>query len=155
MALELGAESREIRSSSQVIVGHIRGKFEAKGEKMKMYLSKVQHMQSSFQKFCIMKIPREDNEKADHLARMASAENVEIEEGREPIWNQTHSSIFNHASKLVVIEEVSYWRKEIIDYLEKGSLPPKKWPAVQLRMKAGRFTMVNGRSIRGASHYPS
>ena len=48
MALELGAESVEIRSDSQVIVGHIRGKFEAKGEKMKMYLSKVQHMQSSF-----------------------------------------------------------------------------------------------------------
>ena len=41
MALELGAESVEIRSNSQVIVGHIRGEFEAKGEKMKIYLSKV------------------------------------------------------------------------------------------------------------------
>ena len=44
MALELRAKSVEIRSDSQVIVGHIRGEFEAKGEKMKMYLSKVQHM---------------------------------------------------------------------------------------------------------------
>jgi ribonuclease HI len=68
MALELGAESVESRSDSQVIVGHIRGEFEAKGEKMKMYLSKVHNMLSSFQKFCSTKIPREDNEKVDRLA---------------------------------------------------------------------------------------
>jgi hypothetical protein len=33
---------------------------------MKKYLAKVQGMQISFQKFSIMKIPREDNKKADH-----------------------------------------------------------------------------------------
>jgi ribonuclease HI len=58
----------EVQSDSQVIVGHIRGEFEAKWEKMKRYLTKVQDMQSSLQKFCIMKIPKEDNEKADCLA---------------------------------------------------------------------------------------
>jgi ribonuclease HI len=68
LALELGVESVENRSDSQVIVGHIRGEFEAKWEKMKIYLSKIQHMQSFFQKFCITKIPREENEKADRLA---------------------------------------------------------------------------------------
>jgi ribonuclease HI len=73
LALDLGAESVEVRSDSQVIVGHIRGEFEAKGERMKKYLAKVQGMQTSFQKFSITKIPREDNEKADHLARMASS----------------------------------------------------------------------------------
>jgi ribonuclease HI len=33
MALELGAVSVKVWSDSQVIVGHIRGEFEAKGEK--------------------------------------------------------------------------------------------------------------------------
>jgi ribonuclease HI len=41
---------------------------------MKKYLAKVQGMHTFFQKFNITKIPRKDNEKADHLARMASAE---------------------------------------------------------------------------------
>ena len=41
MTLELGAKFVEIRSDSQVIVSHIRREFEAKEEKMKMYLSKV------------------------------------------------------------------------------------------------------------------
>jgi ribonuclease HI len=89
MTLELRAKFVKIQSDSQVIVGHIRGEFEAKGEKMKRYLSKVQDMQASFQKFYITKIPREDNKKADRLARMASAENTKIEEGRAPIRSLT------------------------------------------------------------------
>jgi ribonuclease HI len=97
MALELGAESVEVQSDSQVIVDHIRGEFEAKREKMKRYLTKVQDMQSSFQKFCIMKILREDNEKVDRLARMASIENTKIKEGREPLRSLTHSSISDQA----------------------------------------------------------
>jgi hypothetical protein len=116
-------------------VGHIRGEFKAKGEKMKKYLAKVQGMQTSFKKFCIKKIPREDNEKADHLARMASAENAESEENEVSIRSLRHSSIF---------EEASDWRKEIINYLQNGALPSEKKSAIQLRMKAGRFTMVNG-----------
>jgi ribonuclease HI len=47
-ALKLGAKSMEVQRDSQVIVGHIRGEFEAKEERMKMYLSKLHNMQSSF-----------------------------------------------------------------------------------------------------------
>jgi ribonuclease HI len=56
LALELGAKSIEVRSDSQVIVGHVRGEFEEKGERMRKYLAKVQSMKASFQKFSITKI---------------------------------------------------------------------------------------------------
>jgi hypothetical protein len=143
LALELGAKSVEIQSDSQVIVGHIRGEFEAKGERMRKYLAKVQTMKASFQKFGITKISREDNEKADYLARIASFENTEIEENRESIRSIRHSSISDEASAVTSVEEVSDWRKEIIDYLQNGTIPSEKRSAIQLRMKAGRFTMVN------------
>ena len=45
---------------------------------------------------------------------------------------------------MAMIEEVSDWRREIIEYLENGILRLKKKSTVQLRMKARRFTMVNG-----------
>jgi ribonuclease HI len=111
LALELGAEFVEVRSDSQVIVGHIQGKFEAKGERMKKCLAKVQGMQTSFQKFCITKIPREDNEKADHLARMAFAENTESEENKASIRSLRHSSISDEASNLSRIASI----KEVSD----------------------------------------
>jgi ribonuclease HI len=45
---EMGAKFVEVRSDSQVIVGHIQGEFETTGNKMKLYLSKVQNMQKLF-----------------------------------------------------------------------------------------------------------
>jgi hypothetical protein len=74
---------------------------------------------------------------------MASVENTKIKEGREPIRSLTYPSISDQASKLATIEEVSNWRRELIDYLENGTLPSERKSAVQLKMKAGRFTMVN------------
>jgi hypothetical protein len=70
-----------------------------------------------------MKIPSKYNEKADRLAKMASVENTKIEEGREPIRSLTYPSIFDKASELATIEEVSDWRRELIHYLENGTLP--------------------------------
>jgi hypothetical protein len=65
-------------------------------------------------------------------------------EDKEHIRSLRHSSIFDQASKLASIEEASDWRKEIIDYLQNIALTSEKKSTVQLRMKAGRFTMVNG-----------
>jgi ribonuclease HI len=147
LALELGADSVEIRSDSQVIVGHINGEFEAKGEKMKKYLAKVKSMQTAFQKFCIKKIPREDNEKADHLARMASTETEESDENNKVNATLRHPSIFEEASNALQvspIEEASDWRQEIFSYLQDGILPSEKKPAMRLKMKEGRFTILNG-----------
>jgi ribonuclease HI len=147
LALELGADSVEMRSDSQVIVGHIRGEFEAKGEKMKKYLTKVQSMQTAFQKFCIKKILREDNEKADHLAKMASTETEESDENEGIIRILRHPSIFEEASnvpQISSIKEASDWRQEIFSYLQDGTLPSGKKSAMQLRMRAGRFTILNG-----------
>jgi hypothetical protein len=113
---------------------------------MKKYLAKVQDMLTSFQKFSITKIPRQDNEKADHLARRASAKDGEVTGDEEGIRSLKCSSISDDALDIVAsIKETSDWRSEIIEYMENGLLPSEKRSAIQLRMKAGRFTMVNGR----------
>jgi ribonuclease HI len=147
LALELGADNVELRSDSQVIVGHINGEYEAKGERMKKYLTKVQTMQTAFQRFYIKKIPREDNEKADHLARRASAEAEEDDEPDKVIPILRRPSIFEEspdALQISTIEEASDWRQEIFSYLQDGILPHEKKSAMRLKMKAGRFTILNG-----------
>jgi hypothetical protein len=111
---------------------------------MKKYLVKVQGMQSSFQKFNITKIPRKDNKKADHLARMASTDERGVEDDKKDIRSLRHPSISDNASNIVsLVGDVPDWRNEIIKYLENGFLPSDKKLVIQLRVKAGRFTMVN------------
>jgi ribonuclease HI len=79
LAQEIGAEFVKVQSNSQVIVGHIRGEFKTKGERMKLYLSRVQGMQTSFKKFGIVKILREKNEKAYLLAWIGSVAADDLE----------------------------------------------------------------------------
>ena len=67
-----------IQNDSQVIVEHINRDYKIKGEQMKEYLSMVKERVS--QKFlakCVQ-IQREENEKADHLAKAAFVEHMVI-----------------------------------------------------------------------------
>ncbi|XP_059436411.1 uncharacterized protein LOC132169391 [Corylus avellana] len=121
LALEMGAKFVEIRSDSQVIVGHIRGEFEAKGDKMKLYLSKVQDLQALFNKFSIVKILRPENERADQLTRIASIASKEIE-AETPIQILPQSSV-TETVLVSTSENIPNWQLEIVEYLEKGVLP--------------------------------
>jgi hypothetical protein len=113
------------------MVEDIRREFEAKGEKMKLYLLKVQDVQSSFKKFYIMKIPWEENEKANRLAWIASTTNGDMEESEEPDQILSQPSITEIVSILVSATEVlPEWKMEIVEYLEKGILPPNKKLAI-------------------------
>ncbi|XP_059432543.1 uncharacterized protein LOC132165870 [Corylus avellana] len=125
LAQELEAELVEVRSDSQVIVGHIRGEFEAKGTKMKLYLSKIQGMQKSFKKFCIVKIPREENKKADHLAHLGSSTECEVREFDQIIQVQQQPSIAEKVF-ILTIEVMPVWAEEIVGYLGREILPAEK-----------------------------
>ncbi|XP_059442062.1 uncharacterized protein LOC132174420 [Corylus avellana] len=125
LAREMETEFVEVRSDSQVIVDHSRGEFEAKGSKMKLYLSKVQDMKKAFKKFCIIKIPWEENEKADQLARLGLAIEDEMGETEQPIQILQQPSITEEVMVLT-IEIILAWAEEIVGYLERGVLPGDK-----------------------------
>lgn len=70
LAARLGVSSIEICSDSQLIVGKVTEKFEAKDGKMAAYLMKVRNLQRGFTSFKITKVPRRDNERTDALAKL-------------------------------------------------------------------------------------
>lgn len=72
IAKELGARNLEIHSDSQVVVGHIQGRFEAEKDKMIKYLAKVQSFRDQFDRMVTMQVPRFDNTRADSLAQLGS-----------------------------------------------------------------------------------
>ena len=78
LAKAAGASSMVIHNDSQVIVGHINGAYEGKREQMKEYLSMVKERIN--QKFLarLMQIAKEENEKADRLAKATFAEHMVI-----------------------------------------------------------------------------
>ena len=69
----LRARKVKVHRDSQLVVGKVQGEYEIKDSQMKQYLSIVEKEKSWFERFSIQRVPQEDNEEADRLARLASS----------------------------------------------------------------------------------
>ena len=63
----------EIFSDSRFVVGYIKGELEARDVRMQEYLNQVRHLQSGFESFTLLQIPRSRNTHADSLATLATS----------------------------------------------------------------------------------
>ena len=73
LAKSLGAESVVVQGDSQLIINQVSGICEAKEDWMKKYLSRVKQLVKKFKEANFVQLPREENMKADALAKAASA----------------------------------------------------------------------------------
>lgn len=72
LAGDLGANSVECRTDSQVVVGHMNEDFQVKDEQLLQYFHKVRQLQTRFRTVHIKHVPRKDNTRADTLSKLAS-----------------------------------------------------------------------------------
>ena len=72
MVQRMGGKSIKLFSDSRLVVGQVRGEFEAKDERMQGYLSQVKCMQSKFDSFDLLHVPRSGNAHVDSLAMLAT-----------------------------------------------------------------------------------
>ena len=65
MVQSMGGKSIKLFSDSRLVVGQVRGEFEAKDERMQGYLSQVKYLQLKFDSFDLLHVPRSGNAHAD------------------------------------------------------------------------------------------
>ena len=73
MVQRMRGNSVKLFSDSRLDVGQVKGKFEAKDEKIQGYLSQVKCLQSKFNSFDLLHIPRNGNAHANSLAMLATS----------------------------------------------------------------------------------
>ena len=71
MVQKMGGKAVEIFSDSRLVVGQVQGELEVRDPKMQEYLSQVRHLQSGFEYFNLLQIPRSRNTHADSFAILA------------------------------------------------------------------------------------
>ena len=71
-----GAEKIVLKSDSQLVIGQVRGDFEAKETRMQKYVKLVNQLVSTFLHTEFIQIPRDQNTEADKVARSASTDNL-------------------------------------------------------------------------------
>ena len=75
IARALGAKKIVLKSNSQLVIGQVRGDFEAKETRMQKYLKLVNQLVSTFLHTEFVQIPRDQNTEVDKVARSASTDN--------------------------------------------------------------------------------
>ena len=73
MVQKMGGKSIKLFSDSRLVIGQVRGEFEAKNERMQGYLNQVKCMQLKFDSFDLLHVPRSGNAHADSLAMLATS----------------------------------------------------------------------------------
>jgi len=73
LAKELGARSLLVKSDSLLMTGQVTCEYQAKDPHMASYLRDVMLLRETFPTFELMHVPREQNARADLLAKLASS----------------------------------------------------------------------------------
>ena len=66
------ADRVNIRTDFQLVANHVSERFQSKDGKMEQYLKRVKQMIGKFEAVEVIQIPREENSRADILARMTA-----------------------------------------------------------------------------------
>ncbi|XP_068476630.1 uncharacterized protein [Phaseolus vulgaris] len=73
LAKEMGAQNLLVKNDSQLITGQVSGEFQAKDPQMAAYLRYVQLLKGAFSALELVHVPRDQNARADLLAKLASS----------------------------------------------------------------------------------
>ena len=143
LALFMEADQLEVSSDSQLVVKHIEDSYEARGEKMILYLKKVQELLKKFVRVQVKHVPRSNNSRANALAKLVTASQEDL--GRLILIEHLPEPSVSVDNKEVspVMSEPS-WMNPIWDYLVDGKLPSDPKEVSKLRARSVRFTIQWG-----------
>ena len=69
----LGAKHLLVQNDSNLVIGQIKGDYEAKEERMQKYLKLTKHLTQEFEEVEFVQVPRSQNTAADKISKLASS----------------------------------------------------------------------------------
>ena len=143
LAHSLEVDQLEVYSDSQLVVRQIEDTYEAKSERMILYLQKVCDLLKKFMLVQVKHVPREENSRADALVKLAIASQEDL--GRStPVEYLAEPSIDPYSMVVAPVESVPSWMDPIWDYIIDGSLPDDPKEAAKIRARSARFINHKG-----------
>ena len=141
VATELGVDSPDVFSDSQLMVNQVKGDYLTKNTRMVAYLDEMKIMSEKIRDFKSRQIPREENKKADALANLASAFDF-ISDRSIPLEFLASPSI-EITNPVFQAEEGPTWMDEFFVYLQDGTLLQDKLQICRIQYKSARFCILN------------
>ena len=137
------ADQLEVSSDSQFVVKQIEDSYEARGEKMILYLKMGRELLKNFIRVQVKHVPRAENSRADALAKLATTSQEDL--GRLiPVEHFLKALVNVDNGEVSPVMSEPSWMDPIWDYLVEGTLPSDPKEASKLRARSARFTVHRG-----------
>ena len=136
----LGVRNLKLNSDSKFMIGQMNNEYEAKEDRMKRYLALTNQLISNFDDVKITQVPREENFKADEVAKLASSKTNEQRPGLH-IEVKYLPSIEGSVMNYIQLRES--WMDPIITYIKDGNLPTDPVEARKVKVRSSIFTILN------------
>ena len=98
----MGARNILLKSDSKLVIGQIKGEYEAKEGKMQKYLKLTNQLIQEFDQVGFIQVPQSQNSEADEVARQASSEEgmdlpiLKVELQRHPSIHLLHTFVIQN-----------------------------------------------------------
>ena len=134
------ADQLEVSNDSQLMVKQIEDSYEARGEKMILYLKKVRELLKKFVRVQVKHVLRSKNSRADALAKLVTASQEDL--GRLiPIEHLLEPLVSIEKGEVSPVMSKPSWMDPIWDYLVDGKLPSDPKKASKLKTRSARFAV--------------
>ena len=143
LGYSMEVDQLEVCSDSQLVVKQIEDTYEAKCEKMILYLKKVQELPRKFVLVQVKHIPRAENSRANALAKLATASQEDLSR-LTPVEHLAEPSIDLYDEEVSPVMSEPSWMDPIWDNLIEGLLPEDPKEASKFRTRSARFTIHRG-----------
>ena len=134
-------------SDSRLIVGQVNGELEARDKRMQEYLDKAKCLQSNFDSFSLLHIPRNGNTHADSLATLATSSGqslprfILVEDLYKPTVTKREVVHVYH------VRVGPSWMNPLVLFLEEDILPGDKTEADKIRRNTSRFWLSEDQKL--------
>ncbi|XP_015953826.1 uncharacterized protein LOC127747537 [Arachis duranensis] len=153
LAREVGAKALEVNTDSQVVSSQINGSYQTRDPLLQQYLTKVNKLKEGFESITIQHVPRERNDRADLLSKLASTKpghgnkSLIQEVIRSPSVSTTVNAHLTSSNR-------ESWTHPILQYLLDGTLPPDPKEGKRIKREAANYTIVAGQLYKRGFSQP-
>ncbi|RDX63121.1 rnhA, partial [Mucuna pruriens] len=151
LALEIEARWLTVKSDSKLMTGQVNGEYQTKDPKLAKYWEKATTMAASFESFMLLHVPRDQNERADLLAKLSSTKRRGLQ--RSTIYESLNTPTIDRL-EVQHNEEKGTWMDPIIEYLKSEKLPEDPTGSFRMKKGASKYTLVKQRLYRRGFSYP-
>ncbi|RDX88227.1 pol, partial [Mucuna pruriens] len=145
LAKEIGVRRLTAKSDSKLVTGQVNGDYQTKDPQLAKYCERAAATASSFDKFTLQHVPREQNERADLLAKLASTQ--KRGQQKTVIHEKLHTPAIER-QEVVSISNKSTWMTPLFNYLQGGTSPDDPKKAFQIAREAAKYTVLGQQLYR-------